>query len=124
MFTRQLRSIPSLAAQVHRGARKLGSSHDLEAEIINKVVINKVVIFSKSSCPYCRRVKQLFSDIDQPTHVVELNEVKRGADMQRVLQEMTGQRTVPNIFVNGKHLGGCDDTMAAHDDGRLKQMLE
>jgi glutaredoxin-related protein len=34
-----------------------------------------------------------------------------------------GQKTVPNIFIKGKHLGGCDKTLEAIKDGKLKQML-
>jgi glutaredoxin 3 len=37
---------------------------------------------------------------------------------------MTGQRTVPNVFVKGKHLGGCDDTLAAIQSGKFQQMLD
>ena len=36
---------------------------------------------------------------------------------------MTGQRTVPNIFINGVHLGGCDNTVAALESGKLRDML-
>ena len=39
------------------------------------------------------------------------------------LLELTKQRTVPNVFVNGQHLGGCDDTMAAISSGKLAKML-
>ena len=39
------------------------------------------------------------------------------------LFEKTGQKTVPNVFVNGTHLGGCDNTLAAHADGRLANLL-
>ncbi len=38
--------------------------------------------------------------------------------------EKTGQKTVPNVFVNGTHIGGCDNTMSAHADGRLAKLLQ
>ena len=36
---------------------------------------------------------------------------------------MTGQRTVPNIFISGKHIGGCDDIMRAQQSGELQQLV-
>ncbi|KAG6818900.1 hypothetical protein H0H93_000469 [Arthromyces matolae] len=74
------------------------------------VADNKVAIFSKSWCPYCKKAKALFQDEfpDVETTVYELDEREDGADIQNYLQQKTGQRTVPNIFVNGEHVGGCD----------------
>ena len=39
------------------------------------------------------------------------------------LKELTGQETVPNVFINGKHVGGCDSTIAAHSRGDLSRMI-
>jgi glutaredoxin 3 len=50
--------------------------------------------------------------------------MKEGNEIQATLLGMTGQRTVPNIFIKGKHLGGCDATLAAIKSGELKKMLE
>lgn len=47
-----------------------------------------------------------------------------GADIQDALLEISGQRTVPNVFIKGKHVGGNDDMQAASKDGSLKAMLE
>ena len=46
-----------------------------------------------------------------------------GQELQDTLQNMTGQRTVPNVFIKGKHLGGCDDTMKANAEGRLAGLI-
>lgn len=43
--------------------------------------------------------------------------------MQEVLKDITKQGTVPNVFVNGDHVGGCDSTLAAFSSGRLSQMV-
>ena len=56
--------------------------------------------------------------------VIELNQVDNGDEIQSALQVISGQRTVPNVFVKGQHLGGNDDTQAAARNGKLKQMLE
>lgn len=46
-----------------------------------------------------------------------------GVAIQEALYEKTKQKTVPNVFVNGKHVGGCDATIRAHEDGRLAELL-
>ena len=46
-----------------------------------------------------------------------------GAEIQEALLAKTGQKTVPNVFVANKHLGGASDTEAAFKDGRLMQLL-
>ena len=46
-----------------------------------------------------------------------------GAALQNALLQMTGQRTVPSVFVKGTHLGGNDDTQKAAREGKLQEML-
>ena len=58
-----------------------------------------------------------------PFESLELDTMGEGADIQAELLAMTGQRTVPNIFVKGEHLGGNDDLQAAAQSGRLAELL-
>ena len=44
--------------------------------------------------------------------------------IQEALRRLTKQSTVPNIFINQKHIGGCDDTMALHKAGKLAPLLQ
>ena len=67
------------------------------------------MVFSKTHCPYCKKAKEEIKKLEPSFGLMELDEVKDGADVQAALLELTGQRTVPNIFVNGKHVGGCDN---------------
>lgn len=46
-----------------------------------------------------------------------------GGEIKKVLEELTGQTTVPNVFVNETHVGGCDNTIKAHGEGRLLELL-
>ena len=46
-----------------------------------------------------------------------------GRDIQDALLEMSGQKTVPNVWVKGEHLGGNDDTQAAAKSGKLQELL-
>jgi len=88
------------------------------------VADNKVMIFSKSYCPYCNKAKEAFDAMGVSYGTVELDRVEGGAAIQAALLEKTGQRTVPNVWVKGKHLGGCDDTLRAKGNGELAKMLE
>jgi len=98
-----------------------------------------VVIFSKSYCPYCRAAKSLFRETlgVKDLQIHELDEMMtppddddnddddrtRGRQIQDALLEWTGQRTVPNIFIHGQHLGGNDAAQHAHHDGTLATLL-
>jgi len=85
----------------------------------------QVVIWSKTYCGYCRATKQLFdslTNIQVATH--ELDTMSNGDEIQNLLAKMTGQRSVPNVFVKGQHIGGNDDTQAAHRNGTLAEMLK
>lgn len=55
--------------------------------------------------------------------VHELDQMPNGADIQSALLDMTGQRTVPNVFVNKAHVGGNDNVQAAAKSGELQKML-
>lgn len=79
-----------------------------------------VTIYTTSYCPYCTRAKGLlnkkrvtFTEID-----VTDDEVKRAW-----LQTTTGQRTVPQVFINGNPVGGSDDLHALDREGRLDGLL-
>ncbi|BBN10050.1 glutaredoxin 3 [Marchantia polymorpha subsp. ruderalis] len=90
----------------------------------NLVSQNAVVVFSKSYCPYCKKVKQLLSSLGAQVKVVELDLEKDGDEIQSALTNWTKQRTVPNVFVGGQHIGGCDDTMSKHNGGKLLPLLK
>ena len=52
------------------------------------------------------------------------DQMDNGPEIQSALLDISGQRTVPNVFVKGKHLGGNDDTQAAARSGKLEEMLK
>ncbi|KNG48565.1 glutaredoxin domain containing protein [Stemphylium lycopersici] len=93
---------------------------------------NPVAVFSKSYCPYCRQAKQLLSDSGAKFYAIELDQVvlgltlaratDDGSAIQSTLGEMTGQTTVPNIFISQKHIGGNSDLQAKK--GQLKNLLQ
>mmetsp|Transcript_13965 Transcript_13965/g.23832 ORF Transcript_13965/g.23832 Transcript_13965/m.23832 type:complete len:112 (-) Transcript_13965:1150-1485(-) len=94
------------------------------AEFVKKEIeSNEVVVFSKSYCPFCTSTKQLLSSKNIDAKVVELDQIDNGSGIQSALLSISGQRTVPNVFVKGTHLGGNDDTQAAARSGKLDQLL-
>ncbi|CAA6665531.1 unnamed protein product [Spirodela intermedia] len=82
-----------------------------------------VVVFSKSYCPYCTRVKKLLRQLGASYKVVELDAESDGSHIQSALAEWTGQRTVPNVFIGGNHIGGCDTVTEIHRGGKLVPLL-
>ncbi|KAI3895350.1 hypothetical protein MKX03_025765 [Papaver bracteatum] len=82
-----------------------------------------VVVFSKTYCGFCTSVKKLFTQLGAAFKVIELDQESDGDDLQAALLEWTEQRTVPNVFIGGKHVGGCDSVTALHQQGKLVNML-
>lgn len=85
---------------------------------------NPVVVYSKTWCSYSGQVKSLFRRLGLDPLVVELDQMgQQGSQIQKVLEGLTGQRTVPNVFIGGKHIGGCSDTIELYQKGELENLL-
>lgn len=89
-----------------------------------------VIIFSKSYCPFCKNVKALFSELlsgpastSLTPFVVELDVSRDGPAVQAALLELTGQKTVPNVFVRGEYVGGNDACQQEARNGRMQERL-
>ena len=76
------------------------------------------MVFSKSYCPYCQSAKKLLDGLNAKYGAYELNEHDDGRDMQDALFDLTGQRTVPNIFIGGDHIGGNSDLVTLSNKGK------
>ncbi|KAL1999545.1 hypothetical protein VTN02DRAFT_4369 [Thermoascus thermophilus] len=88
-------------------------------QIINE---NGVVVFSKSYCPYCKATKNTLREAGAKYYVLELDEIEDGSAIQDALEELTRQRSVPNIFINRQHIGGNSDLQARKSE--LPQLLK
>lgn len=99
-------------------------SSNLVEEIKKKNTDNSVIVYSKTYCPYCSEVKGLFRKLGVDAKVVELDDLADGDNVQSALSEVTGRRTVPQVFIGGTFIGGCDDTMAALKSGKLKAAFQ
>ncbi|CAK8676795.1 unnamed protein product [Clavelina lepadiformis] len=85
---------------------------------------NKVMVFSKSWCPYCKRAKDVIAGLYAQYATMELDQRDDEDTMQDVLLEMTGGRSVPRVFINGKFVGGCDETLKLHAKGMLIKLIQ
>lgn len=80
-----------------------------------------VKMYTTGTCPYCHRAKALL----RAKGVADIDEIRVDLQPQeRVhMREITGRRTVPQIFIGGVHVGGCDDLLALDASGKLDSML-
>ena len=80
-----------------------------------------VVMYSKGYCPYCKRAKALFNakGISFTNYDIQ----QRPALTQQMIRKSNGRRTVPQIFINGQHVGGSDDLMRLEAKGTLDTLL-
>jgi len=88
-----------------------------------QIAENPVVVYSKSWCPYCRQTKQTLTDFGASFQVYELDQIDDGEEIQAYLGQKTGQPTVPNIFIEQKHIGGNSDLQKIKNAEKLKDLL-
>ena len=83
--------------------------------------MNAVRMYTTQVCPYCIRAKSLLKQ----RGVSQIDEVRIDLDPQQRDQmiELTGRRTVPQIFIGSTHVGGCDELMALDRSGGLAPLL-
>ncbi|KAI9028785.1 glutaredoxin [Hyaloraphidium curvatum] len=105
------------------GASTMASAATKE-KVAQLIKDNKIMVFSKSYCPYCDTAKSTLNKMGLDYKRVELDEIPDGSQIQAYLQQITGQRTVPNIFVRERHVGGCDATLDAVRRGTFQALVD
>ena len=81
----------------------------------------KVEMYTKMFCPFCVRAKSLLER--KGVNVDEIS-VDRGGELkQEMIQRAGGRMTVPQIFIDGRHVGGCDDLFELEGGGKLDELL-
>ena len=83
--------------------------------------MQNVKIYTTGSCPYCIHAKQLLKQ----RGVTELNEIRVDMlpDERQAMMQITGRRTVPQIFIGPTYVGGCDELVALDGNGGLMPLL-
>ena len=81
-----------------------------------------VEIYTWRTCPYCIRAKQLLQSkgIEFTEYSIDGDEAARN----KMAKRSNGRRSVPQIFINDKHIGGCDDLHELDWQGKLDELLE
>lgn len=80
-----------------------------------------IEIYTRTLCGYCIRARRLLDakQIDYIEYVIDDGGPKR----HEMIQRAGGRTTVPQIFVDGRHIGGCDDLYALERDGKLNDLV-
>lgn len=83
--------------------------------------MNPVRMYTTQTCPYCVRAKALLKQ----RGVADIEEIRIDLDagQRDHMMQITGRRTVPQIFIGATHVGGCDDLVALDQKGGLMPLL-
>lgn len=80
-----------------------------------------VVIYSTPWCPYCVRAKRLLADKGVAFTDIDISEAP---ERREEMVQRSGRRTVPQIWINDTHVGGCDDLYALERQRKLDNLLQ
>jgi glutaredoxin 3 len=93
----------------------------VKAESSGAVLLSPVVIYTKSTCPYCHAAKDLLRQKGAAFEEISVDGDRAG--QATMAQKAGGRSTVPQIFIGSAHVGGCDDLYELDSDGRLERLL-
>mgnify|MGYP001299231279 CR=1 FL=1 len=84
--------------------------------------MSKVEVYSKGYCPFCVHAKALLREkgVDFQEYEIDVNPELR----PQMIERAKGRSTVPQIFINDVHVGGCDDLMALERHNKLDDLLQ
>ena len=117
------------------------STHTSKIDLRDTNVTGKVIIFSKTTCPFSKKAKKILLEkynIVPAPYVVEIDQETSktpasdddadsptlGQRLQAYLAESTGRKTVPNVLINGRSIGGGDDVEKLDQDGELEKKIK
>ena len=83
-------------------------------------MMSSIVMYGTRFCPYCVRARNLLKSLDMPFEDIR---VDQQPEKRAEMQALTSGRTVPQIIINGKPIGGSDDLIALHRKGELEPMV-
>lgn len=81
-----------------------------------------IIMYTSASCPFCMNAEKLLNN----KGVTEIQKIRIDLDPSQrdLMMEKTGRRTVPQIFINARHVGGFDDLRALDNAGKLDALLQ
>jgi len=83
--------------------------------------MSHIEIYTKSYCPFCKRAKAL---LNSKGVTYSEYEVSTDENLQQEMRSRSGRRTVPQVFIDGQHIGGSDDLLVAEQSGLLDKLLD
>ena len=80
----------------------------------------EIIMYTTGYCPYCSRARGLLQQKG-----IEFTDIRvdDNPELRAEMEEKSGRHTVPQIFINGQHIGGCDDMFALEEQGKLDPLL-
>lgn len=105
------------------GVEKAGMGDAGALDVDQSIKASKVVVFGKSTCPFCIEVTRTLTDMSVPFTYHTVDNMPDGTKVHEHLKATTGQRTVPYVFINGNLVGGCDATKALIASGQFYEKL-
>ena len=85
---------------------------------------NRIVLISATYCQFSKKLKMLFIELKHRFVSLEIDIIPNGREVFQEVVARTGVHTVPQVFLNGKYLGGYDDIVALYRKGELSGTLE
>lgn len=110
---------------------RLSTGQDVDTFVEDYIKSEDVIVFAKSYCPYCRKTHDLLNHLHEQkagSFTIGFLNIDTlpdhdGPFIQMELLQKTGQKTVPNIFIHGKHIGGNSDLQELSHEGQLDFLL-
>lgn len=81
-----------------------------------------ILLYTKPTCPYCVRAQKLLTDLGQTFDNIDIAAQPEKRD--EMIKKAGGAHTVPQIFIDGQHVGGCDELHTLHKKGNLEPLLK
>lgn len=81
----------------------------------------EVIMYSTGYCPYCTRARELLNRKNIPFTDIRID---AHPELREEMILKSGNRTVPQIFINGQAIGGCDELHALEAQGKLNELLK
>lgn len=81
----------------------------------------EILMYIKPTCGYCHQAMALLRQKGAPFETVDIS--AHPERRKEMIERSSGRTTVPEIFINGRHIGGCDDLMDLDDSGQLDPLL-
>ena len=81
----------------------------------------RVEIYVKTFCGFCFRAKRLLDS--KGIEYKEVEVVYGGPEKEEMIERSGGRTTVPQIFIDGRHIGGCNELMVLESEGKLDELL-